>query len=274
MGTTRIFLLRSAGDDADLLAALADVLRQAGHDLAELVVEQDVLRGDDAAALRVLAEIRSAMAHAEALLPADDQARAAGLSGGFPQPLLIGVGLGASLALWVDALDLPKPRKIRLGAHVVALEREYVSAPVLAGVVAIGPFLGFDFSLRQPRLGAIGASGLRLRLCRRAFWAKTLGALHVPMMEDHGLHATRPPSWAELARVLSFASVVEVLPSLKRPTALILDAAGQAANVEVLLRSLSGRVSVLDSPMRCPHLSQVTLAAVDWILKGAPPPDD
>jgi hypothetical protein len=68
--------------------------------------------------------------------------------------------------------------------------------------------------------------------------------------------------------------VVELLPSLKRPTALILDADGQAANVEVLLRSLSGRVSVLDSPMRCPDLSQVTLAAVDWILKGALPPDD
>jgi hypothetical protein len=174
----------------------------------------------------------------------------------------------------VDALDLPQPRKIRLGTRVVALEREYVSASVLAGVVAIGPFLGFDFSLRQPRLGSIGASGLRLRLCRRALWAKTLGALHVPMTADHGLHASRPPSWAELARVMSFASVVELLPSLKRPTALILDADGQVANVEVLLRSLSGRVSVLDSPMRCPELSQVTLAAVDWILKGALPPDD
>ena len=267
-------MLRSDGDDADLLASLAEVLRQAGHDLAELRVERDVLAGNDAAALRILAEIRSAMVHIEAHPHADNQIQSSGDPAGFPQALLIGVGLGASLALWADALDLPKPRKLRLGGQVVALEREYVSAPALAGVVAIGPFLGFDFSLRQPRLGTIGTSGLRLRLCRRALWAKTIGALHVPLTGDHGLHAIRPPSWADLARVLPFASVVELLPSLKRPTALILDADGQAANVEVLLRSLSGRVSVLDSPMRCPDLSQVTLAAVDWILKGALPPDD
>ncbi len=274
MGTTRVFLLQLDDDDAEIIASLRQTLRAAGHSVTDLVVASNALSGRDDGPLRILSEIRSACS--------PDQSLSESVSGGVPsasasqpeRPILVAVGLGACLALWIEALDLPKPRRIRLATHSVELEQEFVSSSVLAGVVALGPFLGFDFSLRRPRLGTLGAKGLRLRLCRRRFWAGVMGGLHVPETGGHGLHAASPPTWAGLARVLPFASVAEILPSLKRPTALVLDAGPQAGDVEVLLRSLSGRVAVLDSPMQSPHLSHVTLAAVDWILKGAPPPDD
>jgi hypothetical protein len=275
MGTTRIFLLQLDGDDAAILAGLRQSLRAAGHSVTDLVVASDALSGSDEGPLRTLSEIRSACSPDQPL-PAGT---AAGVGpsgeGAEPEhPVLVALGLGACLALWIDALDLPKPRRIRLATHSVELEQQFVSAPVLAGVVALGPFLGFDFSLERPRLGALGAKGVRLRLCRHRFWAGVMGGLYVHESGGHGLHADKTPTWADLARVLPFASVAEILPSLKRPTAVVLDAGAKAADVEVLLRSLSGRVAVLDSPMQSPDLSQVTLAAVDWILKGAPPPDD
>jgi hypothetical protein len=102
--------------------------------------------------------------------------------------------------------------------------------------------------------------------------AALVGQATVSRAKEHGCWSEQGPvRWADLARRLPFASVAQILPSLKRPTVLVLDAQSRAAEVEVQLCTLSGKVAVMDSPMTMPQVGHVTLAAVDWIHKGPGP---
>ncbi len=215
----------------------------------------DALDGTDQAALNALAQIRAA-------------SDASNDSGAAASAILIAVGLSASFALWLDMLDRIRPKKTRI-RHSTVIHPEVIEQPsVLTGVVAIAPFLGFDFSLTTARLGPDRFAQWRLSQSRGPL-AALLGKAAVSRTQDHGCWPGQGPvRWADLAQRLPFASVAQILPSLKRPTVLVLDAQAQAAQVEVQLCTLSGKVAVMDSPMAMPQVGHVTLAAVDWIHKG------
>jgi hypothetical protein len=255
MGMTRLFLLDAHVHDVQINDALEAACLEAGYPVSRLRVDLNDLDGSDVAALHLIDEVRRVMSTS----PEQDR----------HQAVLIGYGLSATLALWLDIVDLARPKKIQVGKFDLEVEDAPPDvAPALAGVVAIAPFLGVDFSIRSGRLGAEGAADFRLRLCRRPFWARLIGRMAVADPRDHGCGATGRLSWALLAKVLPFASVAKLLPSCKRPTVLVIDAGPQRDRVEVQLCALSGRVSVLDSPAVFPMLGQVTLAAVAQILKG------
>lgn len=250
MQLERLFLLDVGAKQASVLDPLDAALTAAGQRTTRLIVPEDSLDGSDAAALHLLDEIRNACAAHE-------------------RPVLIGVGLGASLALWVDALDLSKPKRVQLGPRSVTLEHEFERTALLSGVVAIAPFLGFDFSMPTGRFSGDGLSGWRLKQSRGGFLGWLLGRFIIGQPAEHGCWVLGRLTWAELAKVQAFASVAQVLPSLKRPTVLILDAATMAERIELELCALSAKVSVMDSPVTFPQLAHVTLAAVDSLLKGA-----
>ncbi|MEN9771950.1 MAG: hypothetical protein RJA58_593 [Pseudomonadota bacterium] len=256
MGITRLFLLDAHVHDVQINDALEAACLEGGFPVSRLRVDPTELDGSDVAALDLLEEVRRLM-------------RLSGPDQGLGQAVLIGYGLSATLALWMDMVDLARPKKIQVGKFALELEDDPPEvAPALAGVVAIAPFLGMDFSVRSGRLGAEGASDFRLRLSRKPFWARLIGNMSVGNARDHGCGSSGPISWSTLAKVLPFASVAKLVPSFKRPTVLVMDLGPQKDRVEVQLCALSGRVSVLDSPAVFPLLGQVTLAAVAQILKG------
>jgi hypothetical protein len=256
MGITRLFLLDAHVHDVQMNDALEAACLEAGFSVSRLRVDPTELDGSDVAALDLLEEVRRLV-------------RLSGPDQGPGQAVLIGYGLSATLALWMDMVDLARPKKIQVGKFALELEDDPPEvAPALAGVVAIAPFLGTDFSVRSGRLGTEGASDLRLRLSRKPFWARLIGNMSVGNARDHGCGSSGRISWATLAKVLPFASVAKLVPSFKRPTVLVMDLGPQKDRVEVQLCALSGRVSVLDSPAVFPLLGQVTLAAVAQILKG------
>ncbi len=256
MGMTRLFLLDAHVQDVQINDALETACLEAGYPVSRLRIDPSELDGSDVAALDLLEEVRRVTQS-----PLPDQ--------GPGQAVLIGYGLSATLALWMDIVDLARPKKLQVGKFALELEDSPPEvAPALAGVVAIAPFLGTDFSVRSGRLGAEGASDFRLRLSRKPFWARLIGAMSVGNARDHGCGTSGPISWSTLAKVLPFASVAKLVPSFKRPTVLVMDLGPQKDRVEVQLCALSGRVSVLDSPAVFPILGQVTLAAVAQILKG------
>lgn len=260
MGMTRLFLLDAHVRDVQINDALEAACRQSGFFVSRLRVDPDELDGSDVAALDLLEKVRLEMASAET-----DQ----GTDQGPARAVLMGYGLSATLALWMDVVDLARPKKIRVGKFDLELDDAPPEvAPALAGVVAIAPFLGTDFSVRSGQLGPEGAADLRLRLSRRPFWARLTGTMSMGQARDHGCGSSGPISWATLAKVLPFASVAKLVPSFKRPTVLVMDLGPQKDRIEVQLCALSGRVSVLDSPAVFPLLGQVTLAAVAQILKG------
>lgn len=260
MGITRLFLLDAHVHDVQINDALEAACLEAGFSVSRLRVDPTELDGSDVAALDLLEEVRRLMA-SEMASGTTDQ--------GPVKAVLIGYGLSGTLALWMDMVDLARPKKIQVGKFDLELDDAPPEvAPALAGVVAIAPFLGTDFSVRSGRLGAEGASDLRLRLSRKPFWARLIGNMSVGNARDHGCGSSGTISWATLAKVLPFASVAKLVPSFKRPTVLVMDLGPQKDRLEVQLCALSGRVSVLDSPAVFPLLGQVTLAAVAQILKG------
>lgn len=260
MGMTRLFLLDAHVQDVQINDALEAACLEAGYPVSRLRVGPSELDGSDVAALDLIELVRSEMA-SEMSSGTTDQ--------GPGQAVLIGYGLSATLALWMDMVDLARPKKLQVGKFALELEDSPPEvAPALTGVVAIAPFLGTDFSVRSGRLGAEGASDFRLRLSRKPFWSGLIGNLSVGNVRDHGCGSAGPISWSMLAKVLPFASVAKLVPSVKRPTVLVMDLGPQKDRLEVQLCALSGRVSVLDSPAVFPILGQVTLAAVAQILKG------
>ena len=244
----RIFLLEFQAQNADVLSPIRSALTNAGHHVTLVQIAPDALDGTDDSALRVLRDIREAKTDASAIV--------------------LGVGLAASFALWMDTLDLPKPKTVRLGSQELTLEHQWELGPALSGVVAICPFLGFDFSLSGRPAKAEGLTEWRLAQSR-GLLRGMLGGLQVSRAADHGLWPGQPLRWGALADCLPFASMAKLVPSLKRPTVLILDCGAGFSRIEVELCALSAKARVMDSPAAFPQLAHVTLAAVDSLEKGA-----
>ncbi|MBU3724871.1 MAG: hypothetical protein FGM18_05080 [Burkholderiaceae bacterium] len=253
MQQVRLFLLEFQAQNTDLLTPLRAALSAAGHLVTPVQIHPDALNGTDESALRVLRDIRAAKTDASAIV--------------------IGVGLAASFALWMDTLDLAKPKTVRLGSQMVPLENEWAFGPALSGVIVIHPFLGFDFSLSGRPAKAEGVAEWRLAASRGRLKG-LLGGFAVTRADDHGLLASaRHVYWGQLAQCLPFSSVAKLVPSIKRPTVMILDCADASDRIEVELCALSAKVRVMDSPAAFPQLAHVTLAAVDSLQKGAAPTD-
>jgi hypothetical protein len=248
MQQTPLFLLEIRGSSPSYLTPLRSALHAAGHPVTPVVVDPDALDGDDASALRVLQQIRAAKQESSAVV--------------------VGVGLAASFALWMDSLDLAKPKRLRFGSQTLTLDHEWEKGPALTGVVALYPFLGFDFSLSGRPSKAEGFTQWRFEQSRGGL-ARFLGGQEVPQAHDHGSPRGELIRWSQLSRCLPFASVVKVLPSLKRPTVIVLDTGTRHDRVEVELCALSAKVTLMDSPAVFPQLGHVTLAAVDSLQKGA-----
>lgn len=252
MQPARLFLLEFQAQNADVLTPLRAALTSAGHRVTPVMIDPDALDGSDASALRVLQQLRAEKTDASAVV--------------------VGVGLAATFALWMDSLDLAKPKTKRLGSQIVTLDNEWEFGPALSGVVAIYPFLGFDFSLSGHPKKAEGLTEWRLDQSRGAL-RRLLGGMSVKGPADHGFPKAASLQWAPLAQCLPFASVAKLIPSLKRPTVVVLDGGGGLARAEVELCALSARVQVMDSPAVFPQLAHVTLAAVDSLQKGTAPTD-
>ena len=249
MQQTPLFLLEIKGSSPAHLTPLRSALQAAGHPITPVVIDPEALDGTDASALRVLEQIRAAKKESSAVV--------------------VGVGRAASFALWMDSLDLAKPKRLRFGSQTVTLAHEWEKGPAFTGVVAVYPFLGFDFSLSGRPAKAEGFTQWRFEQSRHGLLAGVLGGQAVSLAHDHGSPVGESLRWSELACCLPFASVVKLLPSLKRPTVLVLDCAAQFDRVEVELCALSAKVSLMDSPAVFPQLGHVTLAAVDLLQKGA-----
>jgi hypothetical protein len=77
------------------------------------------------------------------------------------------------------------------------------------------------------------------------------------------------PTWRQLARVLPFASVTKLLPSLKTGTAFLLDLGPRSGDIAMLLGALNAKVTVMDTPMEFPALGHATLTVIDRFAGGS-----
>ncbi len=251
----RIVLLETDVAEAPFLDLLSSLGVSRGHPVTRMEVALDVLAIGDSAVEELL----------------DDVRELAGSEDCDGEPCLVGIGLGANLALWMSTLDRAIPVQKHYGRQTVIFPGQLARPPALGGVVAVGPFLGFDFSLSKGTLpGSEAWLQWRLDRCRGSGWlARLLGDRRVPRPGDHGLARDLPLRWRDLSRVLPFASVSKLLPSLKTPTALMLPLGASRGQVSVLLRALNGRVMVMDSPRDGSALGHATLEAVDRLVEGA-----
>jgi len=251
----RIVLLETDVAEAPFLDCVSSIGASRGHVVTRLVVASDPLAAGDSAVEELLDRVRGQ----------------GGTDGHDGKPILVGIGLGANLALWMSALDRSVPVHKFYGRQTVIFPGQLERAPALGGVVAVGPFLGFDFSLSTgTRSGSEAWLQWRLDRCRGSGWvARLLGACRVPRPSEHGLAFDPPIQWRQLSRVLPFASVAKLLPSLKTPSVLMLPHGASLGRVSVLLCALNGRVVVMDSPIDGSALGHATLEAVDRLVEGA-----
>jgi len=251
----RIVLLETDVAEAPFLDCVSSIGASRGHVVTRLVVASDPLAAGDSAVEELLDRVRGQ----------------GGTDGHDGKLILVGIGLGANLALWMSALDRSVPVHKFYGRQTVIFPGQLERAPALGGVVAVGPFLGFDFSLYTgTRSGSEAWVQWRLDRCRGSGWvARLLGACRVPRPSEHGLAFDPPIQWRQLSRVLPFASVAKLLPSLKTPSVLMLPHGASLGRVSVLLCALNGRVVVIDSPIDGSALGHATLEAVDRLVEGA-----
>ena len=106
MQAARLFLLQTHTQDAAILDPLAEFLRQAGRDVSRILVPQEVLDGTDQAAIATLSQLR-------------DASGAVTTDASRPKTILIAFGISASFALWMNILDLTKPKKTRIRSSTV-----------------------------------------------------------------------------------------------------------------------------------------------------------
>lgn len=186
--------------------------------------------------------------------------------------VLCGVGLSASLALWADLLDgkrqFAKRTNTERGTifeHVARTEE-----PVLTGVVAVSPFLGFDLSVSSLEVGGWDAFRERvLQLARKNWLAGLFKRLSVAYASDHGCWAPRVISWWQLARCLPFASFSQIVPSLKRPTTILFEqrVGTRVDRLETLLRSLNGRLHFVADQWNPDNLGRLVGQSVNWCVE-------
>jgi hypothetical protein len=249
-----ILLLDADAQDAPLVSQLAQSLRDQGFPVQVMQQVGNTL-GNDQAVRSILEDIRNMTT---------TQVGSA--------VVLCGIGLSASLALWADLLDgkrqFAKRTNTERGTIFEKVER--TQEPVLAGVVAVSPFLGFDLSVSSLQVG--GWDGLRERLLRlaRVNWLSAFSKrISVPYASDHGCWAPRVISWWQLARCLPFASFAKILPSLKRPTTILFDQRGGSSMsaLETLLRSLNGRLHFVAEQWTPDNLGRLVGQSAHWCVE-------
>jgi hypothetical protein len=190
-------------------------------------------------------------------------------------PVLIGLGLMATLALRIDALDCEQPIELEIGSSQILMgDPEGRLGPVFRGVVALQPFLGFDFWTRSAKLTSTWRAEILLKLFRQPLMRAAFGRLALRSPQSHGLSPGVQARWGQLADCLSFASMLRSVPSLKRPTVIGLNVSDRFEAVRIQLLALNSSVRVLDCGPKAEDLVQATLRAVDILEKGSPVQDE
>lgn len=255
-GFPRLIVVQTDQSEALFLERICEEINARGYRLSRLPIESDALDGSASAVERLLEQVRGLRS------PEDPEEGGA---------VVMGVGLGANLALEMSTLDRAIPRRKQFGRQTVIYPGQLERHPVLAGVIAISPFLGFDFSIsRGPCPSSEQFDQWRLDRCRGSgFLARLLGGLQVSKAADRGMAGIPAPTWRQLARVLPFASVTKLLPSLKTGTAFLLDLGPRSADISMLLGALNAKVTVMDTPMEFPALGHATLAVIDRFAGGS-----
>jgi hypothetical protein len=250
-----ILLLDADAQDAPLVTNLAKSLRDQGFPVQVMQQVGNTL-GSDQAVRSILEDIRDMTSKAQA----------------GSAVVLCGVGLSASLALWADLLDgkrqFAKRTNTERGTIFEQVER--TEGPVLAGVVAVSPFLGFDLSVSSLQVGGWDALRERLLKLARVSWLSGLfKRVSVAYAGDHGCWAPRVISWWQLARCLPFASFAKIIPSLKRPTTLLFDqrSGSQTSALETLLRSLNGRLHFVPEQWTPENLGRLVGQSAHWCVE-------
>jgi hypothetical protein len=190
-------------------------------------------------------------------------------------PVLIGLGLMAALALRIDALDCEQPVEIEIGSSQILIEDpEGRLGPVFRGVIALQPFLGFDFWTQKAGLNPTWHTELMLKAFRKPFVRALFGKTPVRSAHAHGLALGASARWSELADCLSFASMLRSVPSLKRPTVIALNVGDRFEAVRIQLLALNSQVRFLDCGPHAQDLVQATLRATEMLRKGLTEQDD
>jgi len=249
-----ILLLDADAQDAPLVNRLAQSLRDQGFPVQVMQQVGNTL-GSDQAVRSILEDIRNMTT---------SQAGSA--------VVLCGVGLSASLALWADLLDGKRQfaKRTNTGRGTIFEQVERTEGPVLAGVVAVSPFLGFDLSVSSLQVGGWDALRERiLRLARVSWLSGVFKRVSVAYASDHGCWAPRVISWWQLARCLPFASFAKIIPSLKRPTTLLFDqrSGSQTSALETLLRSLNGRLHFVAEQWTPENLGRLVAQSAHWCVE-------
>jgi hypothetical protein len=249
-----ILLLDADAQDAPLVNRLAQSLRDQGFPVQVMQQVGNTL-GSDQAVRSILEDIRNMTT---------SQAGSA--------VVLCGVGLSASLALWADLLDGKRQfaKRTNTGRGTIFEQVERTEGPVLAGVVAVSPFLGFDLSVSSLQVGGWDALRERLLKLARVSWLSSVfKRVSVAYASDHGCWAPRVISWWQLARCLPFASFAKIIPSLKRPTTLLFDqrSGSQTSALETLLRSLNGRLHFVAEQWTPENLGRLVAQSAHWCVE-------
>jgi hypothetical protein len=249
-----ILLLDADAQDAPLVTRLAQSLRDQGFPV-QVMQQAGATLGSDQAVRAILEDIRQR---------SDRELGSA--------VVLCGVGLSASLALWADLLDGKRQfaKRINTERGTIFEHVERTEGPVLAGVVAVSPFLGFDLSVSSLQVGGWDALRERvLRLARVSWLAGFFKRVSVAYANDHGCWAPRVISWWQLARCLPFASFSKIIPSLKRPTTILFDqrSGSQMGALETLLRSLNGRLHFVAEQWTPENLGRLVGQSAHWCVE-------
>ncbi|MGA1336039.1 MAG: hypothetical protein ACO3YS_02235 [Burkholderiaceae bacterium] len=247
-------MLDADAQDAPLVNRLAQSLRDQGFPVQVMQQVGNTL-GSDQAVRSILEDIRNMTT---------SQAGSA--------VVLCGVGLSASLALWADLLDGKRQfaKRTNTGRGTIFEQVDRTEGPVLAGVVAVSPFLGFDLSVSSLQVGGWDALRERiLRLARVSWLSGVFKRVSVAYASDHGCWAPRVISWWQLARCLPFASFAKIIPSLKRPTTLLFDqrSGSQTSALETLLRALNGRLHFVAEQWTPDNLGRLVAQSAHWCVE-------
>ncbi len=249
-----ILLLDADAQDPSLVKALSKSLTEQGLQVC-LLQKAAAPFGSDQTVRVLLEDIRQI-----------------GRDGNASTIVLCGIGLSASLVLWADLLDgkrqFAKRTNTERGTIFEQVER--TEGPVLAGVVAVSPFLGFDLSVSSLQVGGWDALRERLlRLARVSWLSGFFKRVSVAYANDHGCWAPQVISWWQLARCLPFASFSKIMPSLKRPTTILFDqrSGSQMNALETLLRSLNGRLHFVSEQWTPDNLGRLVGQSAHWCVE-------
>lgn len=260
MRRQRIFLLDAHLQDARSVAELERGLSAQGLSVARLVVPPSVADGTDYAVIDILNQVRK-----------DDALQTNQTDEPAPQRILVGWGLSGSLALWLCALDAERPKAFSVGRSSIMLDVPDPDFPhVFDGVIALCPFLGFDFRAGLGQAPMPWWRGLQFRFFKSGIGQFFAAGVPAPDLRPYGCAAGSRFSWQALVRSVFSCSVTEILPALKRPTLVGIQSRSNFDRMELQLSVLKKGVCVLDCPADSASRLQATLQAVDFLRERLP----